>query len=69
MAEWSKAVDLRSTIFGCVGSNPTRRNYNLTEMSLNFSNHFLNKKKNKKMSQIHIVEFLKSISSVLLCIY
>ena len=23
MAEWSKAVDLRSTIFGCVGSNPT----------------------------------------------
>ena len=22
MAEWSKAVDLRSTIFGCAGSNP-----------------------------------------------
>ena len=26
MAEWSKAVDLRSTIFGCVGSNPTLTN-------------------------------------------
>ena len=23
MAEWSKAADLRSAIFGCVGSNPT----------------------------------------------
>ena len=23
MAEWSKAADLRSVIFGCVGSNPT----------------------------------------------
>ena len=23
MAEWSKAVDSRPTIFGCVGSNPT----------------------------------------------
>ena len=22
MAEWSKAVDSRSTIFGCAGSNP-----------------------------------------------
>ena len=22
MAEWSKAVDLSSTIFGCAGSNP-----------------------------------------------
>ena len=22
MAEWSKAVDLRPTIFGCAGSNP-----------------------------------------------
>ena len=25
MAEWSKALDLRSSIFGCVGSNPTVR--------------------------------------------
>ena len=23
MAEWSKAADLSSVIFGCVGSNPT----------------------------------------------
>ena len=23
LAEWSKALDLRSSIFGCVGSNPT----------------------------------------------
>ena len=23
LAEWSKAVDSSSTIFGCVGSNPT----------------------------------------------
>ena len=23
MAEWSKAVDLSSIIYGCVGSNPT----------------------------------------------
>ena len=22
MAEWSKAIDLRSIIFGCAGSNP-----------------------------------------------
>ena len=29
MAEWSKAADLSSVIFGCVGSNPTSgiRNY------------------------------------------
>ena len=26
MPEWSKGVDLRSTIFGCVGSNPTPDN-------------------------------------------
>ena len=26
MAEWSKAVDLRSTIFGCAGSNPAGSN-------------------------------------------
>ncbi len=26
MAEWSKAADLRSAIFGCVGSNPTLSN-------------------------------------------
>ena len=28
MAEWSKAVDLRSTIFGCAGSNPAGDNDN-----------------------------------------
>ena len=26
MAEWSKAADLSSVIFGCVGSNPTSGN-------------------------------------------
>ena len=26
MAEWSKAVDLSSTIFGCAGSNPADTN-------------------------------------------
>ena len=26
MAEWSKAVDSRSTIFGCAGSNPAGAN-------------------------------------------
>lgn len=26
MAEWSKAADLSSVIFGCVGSNPTECN-------------------------------------------
>ena len=28
MAEWSKAADLSSVIFGCVGSNPTSGTYN-----------------------------------------
>ena len=27
MAEWSKALDSRSSIYGCVGSNPTSRKY------------------------------------------
>ena len=27
MAEWSKAVDLSSTIFGCAGSNPAGTKY------------------------------------------
>ncbi len=29
MAEWSKAADLSSVIFGCVGSNPTECNNNI----------------------------------------
>ena len=27
MPEWSKGADLRSAIFGCVGSNPTQCTY------------------------------------------
>ena len=41
MAEWSKAIDLRSIIFGCAGSNPAgtnnkKSNSNLHILYLNY---------------------------------
>ena len=37
MAEWSKAIDLSSIIFGCAGSNPAESNLN----KILYSNYFL----------------------------
>ena len=34
VAEWSKAVDLRPTLFGGAGSNPAQNNYKRTNSKL-----------------------------------
>ena len=37
MAEWSKAIDLRSIIFGCVGSNPAGSTFKKSYRNFNFN--------------------------------